>query len=60
MGDALRQLKIKRPNFSLNANNLSFQAFVVKLPSLLWVQNGESVLNGPGQSLFTLQYETND
>ena len=41
MGDALRQLKIKRPNFSLNANNLSFQAFVAKLPTLLRVQNGK-------------------
>jgi len=41
MGDALRQLKVKRPNFSLNANNLSFQAFVAKFPSLLRVQNGQ-------------------
>ena len=41
MGDALRQLKIKRPNFSLNANNLSFQAFVAKFPTLLRVQNGK-------------------
>ena len=41
MGDALRQLKVKRPNFSLNANNLSFQAFVAKFPKLLRVQNGK-------------------
>ena len=41
MGDALRQLKVKRPNFSLNANNLSFQAFVAKFPTLLRVQNGK-------------------
>ena len=41
MGDALRQLKVKRPNFSLNANNLSFQAFVAKFPKLLRVQNGQ-------------------
>ena len=41
MGEALRQLKIKSPNFSLNANNLSFQAFVAKFPNLLRVQNGK-------------------
>jgi len=41
MGDALRQLKVKRPNFSLNANNLGFQAFVAKFPKLLRVQNGK-------------------
>ena len=41
MGEALRKLKIKSPNFSLNANNLSFQAFVAKFPTLLRVQNGK-------------------
>ena len=41
MDDALRQLKIKPSNFSLNANKLSSQPFAAKLPTLIWVQNGK-------------------